>query len=273
MQKQYPSKLMLFGEYAVIAGGEGLAIPYDKCAAKWINNNTSPSIFKPYILEFLGWLKENNFAEILNLFAFESDLNEGLDIDSNVPIGYGLGSSGVVVAAVFDKYAIQIPDSLEALKKILGSMENYFHATSSGLDPLVCYTNKAIHVMPNQIERLGNLATPSGIQMQLLDCGNARSTQQLVAQFNEKLLNEAYKFAIGTYIKLSNTCIKLWIAGETELLFEQLHLLSAFQFQHFQFAIPNHMQEKWLNGLNSGNKIIKLCGAGGGGYLIEFSKH
>jgi hypothetical protein len=70
----YPSKLMLFGEYAVIAGGEGLAIPYPTFSAQWKFNTSSPSEYKPHLEHFLVWLKANNFDSILQLSVFENDL-------------------------------------------------------------------------------------------------------------------------------------------------------------------------------------------------------
>jgi mevalonate kinase len=45
MQELYPSKLMIFGEYAVLAGGEGLAIPWDDFVLVWIEDAETPSAF------------------------------------------------------------------------------------------------------------------------------------------------------------------------------------------------------------------------------------
>lgn len=35
----------------------------------------------------------------------EKDLQEGMYFDSSIPRGYGVGSSGAIVAAIYDKYA------------------------------------------------------------------------------------------------------------------------------------------------------------------------
>lgn len=262
---------MLFGEYAVIAGGEGLAIPYPKFTATWIEENKTPSEFKPYLIKFCDWLFEKEFESILNLNLFNYDLQHGLDIASNVPIGYGVGSSGVVVAAVFDKYAIAVPASLIELKKIMASMENYFHATSSGLDPLVCYLNKTVHVHPEGISIVEKNLPLQKVTLQLADCGASRSTQQLVATFNQKMNDATFKMIVQDYIKISNSCITAWLNGNELELLTHLRELSALQFTHFDFAIPEHMRERWQSGLNTGNEIMKLCGAGGGGFLIAFN--
>ncbi len=44
-----------------------------------------------------------------------------------------MGSSGAVVAAVYDRYAQQKTDDLFALKNLFAQMENYFHGKSSGI--------------------------------------------------------------------------------------------------------------------------------------------
>lgn len=267
----YPSKLMLFGEYAVIAGGEGLAIPYPTFSAQWKINTSSPSEYKPHLENFLVWLKEHNFDSILQLSAFENDLQQGLDMASNVPVGYGVGSSGVVVAAIYDKYVIQRENDIQTLKKLLASMENYFHATSSGLDPLVCYLNKAVHVKSNGIDITSSDFQPEKIRLELIDCGNARSTQQLVNVFKEKMLAPSFAAIMQDYIHLSNTCINAWLSNNEALLIKHLKLLSALQLQYFEFAIPEKQRKEWKNKLDNNTGYMKLCGAGGGGFLINFA--
>ena len=267
----YPSKLMLFGEYAVIAGGEGLAVPYPTFSAQWKFNTSSPSEYKPHLEHFLVWLKANNFDSILQLSVFENDLQHGLDMASNVPVGYGVGSSGVVVAAIYDKYVIHREHDIQTLKKILASMENYFHATSSGFDPLVCYLNKVVHVKPNTIDITTSNFQPEKIRLELIDCGNARSTQQLVKVFKEKMLEESFATIMQDYIHLSNTCINAWLAKDEQLLITHLKLLSALQLQYFEFAIPEKQRKEWKNKLDSNTGYMKLCGAGGGGFLINFA--
>ena len=92
--------------------------------------------------------KEGNLPCDLNLDKFKEELDQGLYFDSSIPQGFGIGSSGAIVAAIYDKYCgtnkidankqISNEDIL-VLKKIFSSLESYYHGTSSGLDPLICY--------------------------------------------------------------------------------------------------------------------------------------
>ena len=72
--------------------------------------------------------------------------------DSSIPQGYGVGSSGALVAAIYDKYATDKITVLEnltrekllKLKIIFSKMESFFHGKSSGLDPLNSYLSLPI---------------------------------------------------------------------------------------------------------------------------------
>ena len=74
-------------------------------------------------------------------------MKDGLYFDSSIPQGYGVGSSGALVAAIYDKYASDkitvlenlTRDKLLKLKSIFSMMESFFHGKSSGLDPLNSY--------------------------------------------------------------------------------------------------------------------------------------
>jgi mevalonate kinase len=53
--------------------------------------------------------------------------------------------------------------------------------------------------------------------------------------------------------------------------FESLIKVSAFQLQHFTSMIPEDFITPWKYGLDSGKFQIKLCGSGGGGFLLGFT--
>ena len=153
---------------------------------------------------------------------------------------------------------------------VLASMENYFHATSSGLDPLVCYLNKTIHVHSQGINIIESNFELQKLKIKLVDCGASRFTQQMVATFNENRSDAAFESAVQEYKQISNNCIASWLKADEDNLIFHLRKLSELQLRNFEFAIPEHMRERWLAGLTSGRELIKLCGAGGGGFLIAF---
>jgi len=89
---------------------------------------------------------EANASELVSFdfTSFKNDIGSGMYFDSSIPQGYGVGSSGALVASIYDQYAhnkITIlenltRDKLLKLKEIFSFMESFFHGKSSGLDPL-----------------------------------------------------------------------------------------------------------------------------------------
>ncbi|MGB3548199.1 MAG: mevalonate kinase, partial [Saprospiraceae bacterium] len=64
------------------------------------------------------------------------DLTSGRRLHSNIPEGYGMGSSGAVCVAVLSDYAS--PATLDRINRpFLARMESFFHGTSSGTDPYI----------------------------------------------------------------------------------------------------------------------------------------
>ena len=55
-------------------------------------------------------------------------------------------------------------------------------------------------------------------------------------------------------------------------LFLNFRDLSLFQFEHFAPMIPTLYRTSWNEGFRSGNYFFKLCGAGGGGFLMGMTQ-
>jgi mevalonate kinase len=237
-------------------------------------NKNQESVFKSYLYSFAEYLSKNSFKSEINLDLFLNDLNNNWDIQSNIPIGYGLGSSGVVVASVYDKYAIDKSRdmNINELKSFLGSMENYFHGTSSGLDPLVCYLNKMVEVRDGKIIIHESIPEFENLKLNLIDTNQNRSTKKLVEVFNQiKKSKQFNDVVLPIYVELTSACIDSYLKRKEEQLFKLLKQLSLFQFQNFDFAIPESFRKRWQKSLKSKTEVLKLCGAGGGGFMIEFS--
>ena len=161
MRDRYYSKVILFGEYSMIFDATALMIPLKRFSAQWQfpqSRNLASSLPSNQSLKhFCKYLSENQ--GLSNLFDFQSfnkDLNDGLFLASNVPSGYGLGSSGTLVAAVYDRYAMQKTDDCLQLKTLFGQMESFFHGSSSGIDPLQCYLGQPFRITPKGLQILSD---------------------------------------------------------------------------------------------------------------------
>ena len=48
--------------------------------------------------------------------------------------------------------------------------------------------------------------------------------------------------------------------------------LSKLLLENFKPMIPDHFQELWQKGLDTNAYYLKLCGSGGGGFVLGFTK-
>ncbi len=156
----YSAKLLLFGEYSILLGSRALSIPYPRFSGRLVPPHGTPLAGKELLSnkelkKFLSFLKEkpDHFSLMMDLNAFEEEVERGLFFDSDIPVGYGIGSSGAICAAVYERFGThQIPGGMDGgeamahVKKRLGTMESFFHGKSSGFDPLVIYYNRPLTI-------------------------------------------------------------------------------------------------------------------------------
>lgn len=270
-KKIYKAKVLLFGEYSVINGSDALAIPTDLFSGTWAFNKEEAKKQK-ILYELHTYLCSLEFEKAnFQQQSFKEDLDNNLVFNSNIPIGYGVGSSGAVCAAIFDQY-YQKDSAIDilTLKNILGRMENFFHGSSSGLDPLICYLDLAILIQRGGIEVIQIPENKSPYHFFLLDTGLPRRTEPLVRLYLEKYRSdkEFQKLIEGKLSAFNNLAIRQYLNGEQEVLFRTFHELSDFQGAYFQEMIPKSCRSAWQQGLDGNLFKLKLCGAGGGGFLM-----
>ncbi len=288
-RENFYSKILLFGEYALMAGSPALSIPYNDLHGTFVFGKVSTAGFdsNSHLKKYAGYLRKlsrkKEFSGKLDISQLEKDVDNGLVFESNIPLGYGLGSSGSLVAAVYERYGMnKIPigvalsnDKLVALKQIMAAMESWFHGKSSGLDPLICYLQKAVMVKgENKLEvvDLPQFTSDTGGAMFLLDTGTTGETQPLVNYFVNQCEKADFLDKIKSeLVPLNQQCIRAYLSGDTEALFPCVEKLSAFTRQYFQPMIPEKVLPVWEKGLENRKYFLKLCGSGGGGMMLGFT--
>jgi mevalonate kinase len=279
--KIFYSKLLLFGEYSIIKNSMGLVIPYNMFHGKLsFDNKFYDRHSNKEISSFLSYLKKIDKENSLdmNLAEFDFDLKQGMYFDSNIPAGYGVGSSGALTAAVFLKYyknKINYNDCSK-LKEILGTLEAHFHGSSSGFDPLLSLVNTPLIFNEDKsISKVNLILDQSGPgAIFILDTGKSRRTEPLVNLFFEKLKNPEFEaFCLNDLTSVTNECIHNLLDQNFIDLVANFQQLSAFQLEHFRPMIPPTFHDVWVNGIETGKYSLKLCGAGGGGYLLGITSN
>jgi mevalonate kinase len=285
------SKILLFGEYGIIKDSKGLSIPYNFYNGALKSDNNSSDIAKNSnrsLGSFATYLEQLSKDEP-DLVTFDQerlkqDIFNGMYFDSSIPQGYGVGSSGALVAAIYDKYADEKITVLEnltrekllALKAIFGKMESFFHGKSSGLDPLNSYLS--LPILINSQDNIESAHIPSQYTQGkgavfLLDSGTTGETAPMVQLFMEKMKNEGFRNIIkNQFIKHTDACVDDFVNGNVTSLFGNLKQLSNVVLDNFKPMIPVKFHALWKQGIDTNDYYLKLCGSGGGGYILGFAE-
>ena len=283
------SKILLFGEYGIIKDSKGLSIPYnfyngalkvdENPNEEAVKSNQSLKRFTTYLKGLSPDLVNFDMETLLN------DVNFGMYFDSSIPQGYGVGSSGALVAAIYDKYAADKITVLEnltrekllKLKTIFSEMESFFHGKSSGLDPLNSYLSLPILInSKDNIEATGIPSQRSDGKgaVFLLDSGIVGETAPMVSIFMENMKKEGFRSMLKEqFIKHTDACVDDFLNGDIKSLFKNTKQLSKVVLNNFKPMIPKQFHEVWKNGIETNDYYLKLCGSGGGGYILGFTEN
>lgn len=271
---------MLFGEYSIIEGSMALTMPFSKYSghlnlnvgdnSSKIESNQSINNLYNYIITI------DSIRSQLDYEKLDKDISSGLYFESDIPLSYGMGSSGAVCAALAREYSL--PESvfktcdLPEIRRVFSMMESFFHGRSSGIDPLTSFIQTPLLFLSDgSIRQIGSdICSNSIIEVFLIDSGIQSKTAGLVDHFFDKMMNSSYKQKFeNEYIPQVNSTINEFVY-RGQLLKNRLIALSEMQLVMFSRMITENMRDIWENGLQSGDYCLKLCGSGGGGYLLGF---
>ena len=285
------SKILLFGEYGIIRDSKGLSIPYNFYnGALKKDQNTSEEALKSNqnLRRFVTYLEElqNEQPDLVtfDLATLKSDVAQGMYFDSSIPQGYGVGSSGALVAAIYDKYAqdkITVLENLTRekllqLKNIFSQIESFFHGKSSGLDPLNSYLS--IPILINSKDNIEATGIPTQSfdgkgAVFLLDSGIIGETAPMVNIFMENLKDKGFRAMLkNQFVKHTDACVENFLGGDIKSLFTNTKKLSKVVLNHFKPMIPEQFHGIWQKGIDTNDYYLKLCGSGGGGYILGFTQ-
>ncbi|HLP50796.1 MAG TPA: hypothetical protein VK154_07925 [Chitinophagales bacterium] len=277
----FNSKILLFGEHIINKGAMGLAAPVEQYNGMFkygslrdqqvLESNKSLELFANYIVY------HEQIASQYDTNQFLEDIESGLYFDSNIPQGYGLGSSGALVAAVYYQYNSfkKKKKPVSEVKNELAILESYYHGKSSGLDAMVSYMNKAVLLDKGEVKDLFDLpkAETPGIKVFLINTHIPRSTAPFVNLFLEKCKDPKFMGTIEkSLVPTTNIAIESFINGNHAQLMNSVKLISQLQYDLLPEFIPAKFKEVWQTGLRSNEFHLKICGAGGGGFIIGFAK-
>lgn len=286
----YPAKILLFGEYTILIGSQGLSIPYNHFnghltfvngADRFVRTdieNSNKQLFSLY--KHIKSLNINDkLIHKLDLDQFKNDLEDGLYFNSTIPEKYGLGSSGALIAAVYHRFNTDLKNksNLIELRKDLAQLESFYHGSSSGIDPLVSYTGTPLYIGDKGIEVL-DLSVSNYLKnnsLFLLKTSLKSTTIGPVDHFLYRLESDQQFSTIirKQYIPVINSCIQAVKENSSNDVFiSTIKQLSEYQSKWLVEMIPEPLAIHFNHGIEQDKFYLKLCGSGGGGYFLGFTK-
>ena len=279
----FPAKILLFGEYGILLNSKALSMPYarfsgrfrmlDRQAGNQKTEETGSNASLKSLLRYM--ILNSNKFNFIRLDQFQEEVNQGLYFDSSIPSGSGLGSSGALTAALYNRYAIDT--SLNDYRKIqsyLAGIEGCFHGISSGIDPLTSLLKRVLLIENKDTTvKTPDLSTFfNTFSLFLINSHLTGNSSDLITHFMKKYLEPEFREKIDEgYIPVINQTIDSLTANDFNSFTSLISRYSQFQLSHFETMIPNSMRKYFSYGIETGNFYLKLCGSGGGGYLLAIS--
>lgn len=285
----------MFGEYSLLYNSMALTMPFDKFSGQLkYADEASDNLFaiksnkglRDLCNHMLEQHTEDTFK--LNVQKFKAELDRGLFFESNIPQGFGLGSSGALVAAIFLRYLEKAGDFKDGLKSMtkdrmrtvkcyLGGLEGFFHGTSSGIDPLSILINEPLLLKSkNDIScvEVPEFKSDGKNVIFLLNTGLARNTDKLVEKFKSSCEDKKFLNKMECeLIEATNGSIESFLEKDNVSLYKHLEKLVKFQFEQMNYLIPDAFNQHVADGMKNGDYFLKICGSGGGGYMLGFTEN
>lgn len=269
--RSYPGKVLLFGEYTILTGSRALAIPVSQWNGRFEYANDSSH--DPHLIGLAKYLASQQNVE-LDHVRFMGDVKRGLRFNSNIPRGFGLGSSAALSAAVLDSYGDNSGQvSTETLVQKLAAIEDHFHGQSSGMDPLVSYLDKPILHESGKYHEASIHTSTDAPQLYLLNSGINRFTAPLVKLFKSRLQDQSYRELVLRPMQTHvDHAIGFLLEGAWEPFYGHVSCISAIEYSRFEEMLPESINALWTPHLESQELMFKLCGAGGGGFFMIIAR-
>jgi len=280
----YPAKIILFGEYGILLNSNALAIPYLRFSGRFRFPDSLKRHYSQHESESNSAMTKLNHYfkdhsedfEFLDIQQFESDLALGMYFDSSIPSGSGLGSSGALSAAIYDRYAVNgALKDLPTIKSNLAAIESCFHGVSSGIDPFISWIRKPVlfRNMKDPDTTVDLSPFFNTYTLFLINSHSPGNTGVLVNHFMEKYQEAGFKELIEhEYIPVINQTIDSLLASDFSTFEILLTRYSKLQLAHFRSMIPEKMINHFNHSLDTGQFFLKICGSGGGGYILGISR-
>ncbi|HBI21591.1 MAG TPA: mevalonate kinase [Legionella sp.] len=266
-------KWILAGEHAVLRGHPALVYPIpDKTLTLHYQTSTAKITLdcsgeQGDVIPPLFW---SVFEHGLRLLNTPQDTILGqVQVQSNIPIGVGLGASAALCVAISRWFASLNLLSHEQIQPFAQELEHLFHGQSSGVDVVGAAAIGGVYFQQGVTSAILQAWSPD---WRLSNCGDVGMTAPCVQAVQALWqTNAAHAEAIDHQMRDSVCCARAALEDKSpssrEKLAAAIHS-AADCFQQWGLVTPrlqHHMQTLRDNGALA----VKPTGSGGGGYVMS----
>jgi mevalonate kinase len=95
----------------------------------------------------------------------------------------------------------------------------------------------------------------------------------MVTIFMENLKDQGFRRMLkNQFVKHTDACVENFLQGDMISLFANTKKLSKVVLNNFKPMIPEQFHTIWQKGIDTNDYYLKLCGSGGGGYILGFTQ-
>ena len=266
-------KWILAGEHAVLRGHAALVFPVKDNQLTLTYHASSSHLSADYSgdsgadLHLLFWSVLEHGMRLLGQSL--NSLSGHFDLQSNIPIGVGMGASAALCVATARWFLAQHWIADDRFQSFATELENLFHGKSSGLDIAGVSATGGIEFKQGQSSPLQQIWQPNWY---LSSCGQIGITSHCINQV-QTLWEQQPEFARTLDQQMEESTILARLALEHATPDRQARLAHAINragdcFQKWGLVSDN-LQQHMHTLKNKGAVAVKPTGSGGGGFVIS----
>lgn len=266
-------KWILAGEHTVVRGGGALVFPLQekqlsliyKASKDPFHITTSGSSGADMQLLFRIVLEHS----MHQLGRIPKNLTGHFHLDSNLPIGVGMGASAALCVCLTRWLVSQNGLDTGASYEFAKELEHLFHNASSGLDIIGVSATSGTHFQQNKYTPITQTWKPNwylSFSGQLGITSHCVQKVQALQQSNPTLAKELD-------VVMNQNVLRAQMALQSTAENRESELISAIEqaalcFQQWNLITPG-LEEHMQILKNAGAKAVKPTGSGGGGYVLS----